>query len=80
MRKVMTSNLTKNVALYVLLFVVSITISLVSLDFFNIDCDAYCSISLDSAATEASIKSIQENGIMGVYFNPRVGALNAHGS
>lgn len=80
MRKVMTSNLTKNVALYVLLFVVSITISLVSLDFLNIDWDAYCSISLDSAATEASIKSIQENGIMGVYFNPRVGAPNAHGS
>lgn len=80
MRKVMTSNLTKNVALYVLLFVVSITISLVSLDFLNIDWDAYCSISLDSAATEASIKSIQENGIRGVYFNPRVGAPNAHGS
>ena len=80
MNKLKIGKYSDNIALYVLLFVVSIVIALVSLDFLNIDWDAYCSISLDSAATEASIKCLQENGFMGIYFNPRVGAPDVHGS
>lgn len=60
--------------------VASIVIALVSLDFMNINWDIYCSVTRDSAATEAIIKSIQENGIVGLFFNYRVGAPNVAGS
>ncbi len=55
------------------LIVVSLAIGYISLG-SNIDFDVYKSLEGDSASTAATIKSIQENGLAGIWFNPRTGA------
>lgn len=62
----------KNCCFYALIIVVSAVIGYVSLG-RNFSFDVLHSLKSDSTFSEMVIKSIQENGITGIWFNPRIG-------
>lgn len=64
------------VIFYVLLTIFMIAVPFFSLDGFHMDFDTYPSLAGDGAAMAMHIRSIQENGLSGLYYNPRIGAPN----
>ena len=66
-------NLKRDWLFYGIVCVVSLLIGYLSLG-KNFDFDTYASLQGDGTGSCMAIKSIQENGIAGIWFNPRIGA------
>lgn len=71
--------------LHTILFVIFLSlftaiVAYVSLGGNKFDFEVYPSLSGDAASMAMRIRSIQENGILGLYFNPRIGAPDGSAS